>query len=79
MLGTTVTFSENDFVFYQDHRWHTGVPPGVEFTVQSEAGHDDFWLVADGYGKKGCYGNGSIAVRRKHIEWALAVGKEVEG
>ena len=74
LLSTVVTFPENKFVYYQDHRWHSGIPAGVEFTIKSEAGHDDFWLAADGYGnlsKPNCYGNGEIAVQRKDIEWAL--------
>jgi hypothetical protein len=75
LLGTVVSFPKNKIHFYQDFRWWEGVPTGIEFTIQEEAGHKDYWLVADGYGnldKPNCYGNGSIAVKEKDIMWALS-------
>ena len=75
LLGTVVSFPENKIHFYQDHGFWEGVPTGIEFTVQKEAGHNDYWLVADGYGnrdKPNCYGNGCIAVKEEDIKWALS-------
>jgi hypothetical protein len=74
-LGTVVCFPKNKIHFYQDHRFWEGVPTDVEFTVKEASTHDDFWLVADGYGnleKPNAYGNGSICVKEKDIRWALS-------
>lgn len=75
LLGTVVSFPENEICFYQDHRFWKGIPSGIEFTIKEESNHDDFWLQADGYGnldKPNCYGNGQICVKLKDIEWALS-------
>lgn len=75
LLGKVVSFPENKINFFQDFRWFKGVPTGIEFLIEKEAGHNDYWLVADGYGnldKPNCYGNGAIAVKEKDIIWALS-------
>ena len=75
LLGTVVCFPENKIHFYQDHRFWEGVPTDVKFTVKEASSHDDFWLVADGYGnleKPNAYGSGRICVKEKDIRWALS-------
>lgn len=75
LLGTVVSFPENKIHFYQDHRFWEGVPTEIDFIIHESSSHDDFWLVADGYGnlnKPNCYGNGMICVREKDISWALS-------
>lgn len=75
LLGTVVCFPKNEIEYFQDFRWLKGIPNNVNFLIESDAGHDDFWLVADNYGnlkKPNSYGNGSIAVKISDIEWALS-------
>ena len=79
LLGTVVSFPENnEMVMFQDFRWGKGIPSNIEFKIESIANKsaDEFWLVADGFGnlsKPNCYGNGKIAVERKHILEALSL------
>ena len=53
--------------YWQDFRWHEGIPHDVEFEVDKVASHGDFWLKGKGYGilnkNPSEYGNGSIAVK----------------
>ena len=72
LIGTVVTFPKNKIHFYQDHSFWEGIPTDIEFTVVKEAGHNDYWLAANGYGNPKSYGNGKIAVREKDIKWALS-------
>ena len=79
LLGTVVYFPENNkMIMFQDFRWWKGIPPNIDFKIESIANRsaDEFWLVADGYGnlsKPNCYGNGKIAVKRKYILEALSL------
>ena len=74
LTGTIVSFPKNEISFYQDFRFKKGIPTELEFTVKEDASHDDYWLVADGYGnldEPNSYGNGMIAVKEKDIRWAV--------
>jgi len=72
LSGVTVSFPENKIHFLQDFALWEGIPSRVKFTVKEKGSHDDYWLVADGYGSPDSYGSGMIAVKEKDIKWALA-------
>lgn len=70
LLGELIIFPKNEITYYQDHRFHVGIPDGIEFKVVKESTHDDYWLQADGYGnldEPNLYGNGKICVKSKDI------------
>jgi hypothetical protein len=58
----------NEIGFWMDFAYWQGIPSDRDFYIVGEVAHlDRLDLVADGYGLKTNYGNGSIFVSRKSV------------
>lgn len=71
----------NNIGFWMDFAYWEGIPSDRDFYIAGDAPHDGIDLVADGYGLKNNYGNGSIFVDRKDVfclHFPASVGKVQE-
>jgi hypothetical protein len=57
----------NRIGFWMDFAFFEGIPSDRDFYIAGDAPHDHLDIVAERYGLKGSYGNGSIYVDRKHV------------
>lgn len=72
LINLKIKFPENTYPFYMDMGFYRNIPSGVAFKISKKTAHDNYDLVAKGYGTKGDYGNGSIAVSKDIIIKILA-------
>jgi hypothetical protein len=61
----------NRIGFWMDFEYWKGIPSDRDFYIRGEAPHGDLDLVAEGYGVRESYGNGSIFVARKDVPAAV--------
>ena len=69
-----ISFGPNNILYFQDFAFWEGIPEDIIFDVELkrldidyEILDDAIHLVADGYGRKGNYGNGALIVRLQNI------------
>ena len=71
-------FKENKYAYEKDFSFCSGIPTGIDFKAR-KANSTMYELVANGYGTKNDYGNGSLHVWGKgfeHIKKRLKKGEK---
>lgn len=68
-VGDQFAFAVTPIRFFQDFSTQTAALPDVLFTLERFAhGTQAAWLCGEGYGAKGHYGNGAIAVAYAELQ-----------